>query len=307
MAPNPRSGRDGRHLARVLRTGTFAEALDAAITARGLTLDQLRFHLAERGVTISQTTLSYWRRNRSRPERGASLRALGELEALLGLPASSLVVLLGPPRPRGRWLNGCDRDYLWPSEAPVMTQLGAEPQGRFEILSTYDVVTVAADRSELRVRCRPVMRALRHLIDRCVIFYQAEDTDPDQEPPEVVATRFCSVDRVRYDPHSRLLVAELLLDRTLRAGEDTIIEYEFRFAPGRRRDYFHTRFHYGSREYVLQTEFLGAAPTRCDSYRRLTCDGPDLESRPVPIGSSNTALLVERDVPPGVCGMRWEW
>ncbi|MEV6521446.1 hypothetical protein AB0M43_05785 [Longispora sp. NPDC051575] len=302
MPPIPPTG---RHLARVLRTGTFAEALDAAITARGLTLDRLRYHLAERGVAVSQTTLSYWRRNRSRPERGASLRAVGELESLLGLPAASLVALLGPPRPRGRWLNGSDRDYLWPSGAPVMAQLDAEPRGRFDLVSTHEVLTVAADRSEHSVRCRPVLRSLRDRADRCLVFHQAED--PDQAPPDIVDTRSCAVGRTRYDPELRLLAVELLFDRTLAEGEDTVIEYEYRFAPGKPMDYFHTRLHSATREYVLQTRFLGDAPARCRSYRRSSLAGPDQDSRPLSIGTSNTAVLVERDVSPGLCGMRWEW
>lgn len=245
MAPTRAPGRDSRHLARVLRTGSFAEALDAAITARGLTLDRLCHHLADRGVHVSRTTLSYWRRNRSRPERQASLRAVRALEDLLGLPSSSLVALLGPPRPRGRWLNelpdSCDRAYLWPSAAPGMAQLDAEPEGRFEALSIHDLVTVAPDRSELRMRSRAVLRALRGPVDRCLAFYQAED--PAHAVPALVDLRFCARGRQRYDPDSKLFVAELLLDRTVAAGEDTVIEYELGFGPGVPMDYFHHRFH----------------------------------------------------------------
>ncbi|GIG56095.1 hypothetical protein Lfu02_04670 [Longispora fulva] len=309
MAPTRAPGRDSRHLARVLRTGSFAEALDAAITARGLTLDRLCHHLADRGVHVSRTTLSYWRRNRSRPERQASLRAVRALEDLLGLPSSSLVALLGPPRPRGRWLNelpdSCDRAYLWPSAAPGMAQLDAEPEGRFEALSIHDLVTVAPDRSELRMRSRAVLRALRGPVDRCLAFYQAED--PAHAVPALVDLRFCARGRQRYDPDSKLFVAELLLDRTVAAGEDTVIEYELGFGPGVPMDYFHHRFHRRVREYVLQVQFTGEVPGACHSYRKFAVDAPERGSRPVPIGASDTALLVESDVEPGVCGLRWRW
>ncbi|WP_412543899.1 hypothetical protein R8Z50_15825 [Longispora sp. K20-0274] len=300
---------DSQHLARVLRTGSFAEALDAAITARGLTLDRLCHHLSERGVHVSRAALSYWRNNRSRPERQSSLRAVRALEGLLGLPPSSLVALLGPPRPRGRWLNelpeACDRAYLWPSAAPGMAQLDAEPEGRFEALSIHDLVTVAPDRSEQRVRIRSVLRALRGPVDRCLAFFQAEE--PEHAVPALVDLRFCAPGRLRYDADDRLFVAELLLDRTLRAGEETVVEYELAFGPGVPMDYFHHRFHRRVREYVLQVHFTGEVPGTCHSYRKFAVDAPERDARPVPIGASATALLVATDVEPGVCGLRWEW
>ncbi|GAA1020847.1 hypothetical protein Aple_076620 [Acrocarpospora pleiomorpha] len=93
-----------RELAVLLRTGPFERALRAAIAARGLSLERLHVRLAERGAQVSLASLSNWQRGRSRPERSSSLVAVGELEVILGLPAHSLVTLLGPRRPRGRWL-----------------------------------------------------------------------------------------------------------------------------------------------------------------------------------------------------------
>jgi hypothetical protein len=97
--------RTQRDVTSLLRTGPFDEALRAAIMARGLSLERLHVRLAERGVRISLASLSNWQRGRSRPERSASLAAVRELEAILGLPPHSLVTLLGPRRPRGRWLG----------------------------------------------------------------------------------------------------------------------------------------------------------------------------------------------------------
>jgi hypothetical protein len=91
-------------LAVALRTGPFEHALRLAIRSRGLTLDRLRVRLLERGVRTSLASLSNWQRGRCRPERVPSMRAVRELEDILGLPGDSLVALLGPRRPRGRWL-----------------------------------------------------------------------------------------------------------------------------------------------------------------------------------------------------------
>lgn len=93
-------------LAVALRTGPFDHALRLAIRSRGLTLDRLRVRLLERGVRTSLASLSNWQRGRCRPERALSLRAVRELEDILGLSGDSLVALLGPRRPRGRWLTG---------------------------------------------------------------------------------------------------------------------------------------------------------------------------------------------------------
>ncbi|MGI5242040.1 hypothetical protein [Dactylosporangium sp. CA-139066] len=64
-------------LARVLRDGPFATAFAVAVERSGLTLDRLRDRLAERGVAVSRTTLSYWRSGRSRPERAGRDDDLG--------------------------------------------------------------------------------------------------------------------------------------------------------------------------------------------------------------------------------------
>jgi len=91
----------GRDLGQLLETGPFAEALRAAIRARGLGLERIRYRLRGKGATVSLATLSHWQSGRCRPERAESLRALKNLEEVLGVPEGALIRLLGPPRPRG--------------------------------------------------------------------------------------------------------------------------------------------------------------------------------------------------------------
>ncbi|MDT8911229.1 transcriptional regulator [Amycolatopsis sp. PS_44_ISF1] len=90
-----------RELGRLLEAGPFAEALRAAIRARGLGLERIRYRLRGRGVSLSLATLSHWQSGRCRPERPESLLALGYLEDILGVPPGALRRLLGPPRSRG--------------------------------------------------------------------------------------------------------------------------------------------------------------------------------------------------------------
>ena len=50
----------------------FADALTKAVDSSGLSLERIQHHLAARGMQVSLSTLSYWRRGRSRPERPES-------------------------------------------------------------------------------------------------------------------------------------------------------------------------------------------------------------------------------------------
>lgn len=86
----------------LLATGPFAPALRAAIRARGLGLERIRYRLRGRGVSISLATLSHWQSGRCRPERQESLRVLRHLEAVLELPPRSLTQLLDVPPVQAR-------------------------------------------------------------------------------------------------------------------------------------------------------------------------------------------------------------
>ena len=90
-------------LSRLLAAGPFDVALRAAIRARGLGLDRIRYRLRGKGTTVSLATLSHWQSGRCRPERPESLEALRNLEEILNVPDGSLSKLLGPPRARSRF------------------------------------------------------------------------------------------------------------------------------------------------------------------------------------------------------------
>ncbi|SEF36794.1 hypothetical protein SAMN05421837_111215 [Amycolatopsis pretoriensis] len=90
-------------LGHLLAAGPFDVALRAAIRARGLGLDRIRYRLRGRGTTVSLATLSHWQSGRCRPERPESLEALRNLEDILNVPDGSLSKLLGPPRGRTRF------------------------------------------------------------------------------------------------------------------------------------------------------------------------------------------------------------
>jgi hypothetical protein len=295
-----------RELRRLLRHGTFAQVLDHALNARGLSLERVQYHLAGQGVQVSRAALSYWRHGRSRPERAESLRAVRGLETVLDLPPESLVCLLGPPRPRGRLKNepdAIDRRRLWPAHGRLLAAMDAPPDNRIRILDAHEHVLVGRDRRLASLRTRLVLEAVADRVDRCVVFLWAESS-PAAVP---VDFKYCRLGRVRADDTAGATVCELVLDQRLAPGERTVVEYTSPFPPGDELTFFDHRFTRPIRQYVLQVEFTGEVPAGCVPFRQAGVHSPRHVSPPLWIGASHTAHLVVTDSGPGIVGLAWEW
>lgn len=297
-------------LAVALRDGPFARALALAIEASGLSLQRLQDRLAEVGVHLSTTTLSYWRTGRSRPERPDSLRGVQVLERVLGLPTTGLTGLLGPRRPRGRWVRPAPGVFRVEQLLPMSTvaarlasQLEMPSAPELDRLSVEDELWVGPDRTVRRMRVRQVLRANADRVSRSFLMHYG---DHAIHVPSVVATRHCRVGRVRFDEPSRFLGAELVLDRVLAQGDTTILEYEL---DARCADaHFERSFRSGGHQHIIEVHFdPNAVPTRCMSYRRAGPDAPYLDSREAWINHELTAHVARIDLEPSLYGMRWEW
>ncbi|GAB3924921.1 hypothetical protein GCM10029976_017420 [Kribbella albertanoniae] len=295
-----------------LRNGPFPAALHLAIEVSGLTLEEIRDWLGERGAHLSIATLSYWRRGRSRPERAASLLAVRLLEELLELPPNALMSLLGPRRIRGRWIGhvpgSVAPQLLFADSRPdtLMRTVGVPQQGRLRRVSVHVTVELGADRMVERIRMRELVRAAAHRVSQLGVLYFAEER-PDS-PPELTAVANARIGQVETDRVAGLVVAELILDRVLEVGEPALIEYEWRFAPGTLMLNYEHRFVEPIREYVLQTRFApGVVPAHCHRYDRRTVAAPEGNHTELWIGGADSALIAETDVPSGIVGMRWSW
>ncbi|MER8183345.1 hypothetical protein [Kitasatospora sp. NPDC094015] len=292
----------------------FAETLNAAIEASGLSLDRIRSALAKQGVRVSVTTLSYWRRGRSQPERATSLRAVLLLEQLLGLPADALTAQLGPPRPRGRWVTPACPDALrvedvWPGEqeiSEVFVELDAPPTGQLERLSIHDSYFVDAGRRGHLLRMRQVVRATVADVARLVVVHKADEGAVGC--PEITSVRHARLGRVRRRPENGLLVAELLLDRPLGLGDSTVFEYEVEI-PGTGPTTDYGRFFAAPvREYVLQVHFDPVSvPAHCERFDRDPGAEVDRHHQQLWIGASASAHVLSPDQQPGQVGIRWQW
>lgn len=297
-----------RELRQVLRTGPFEVALDAAIEASGLTLERLSSRLADGGVTVSRTAISYWRTGRSRPERAESLAALSRLEQVLGLPTASLVALLGGRRPRGRTSGRppgtLSRRSLWPSCGGLLAGLDATADGEVEFLSINDAISVDENTGERRQRSRLVLRAAVDRVDRYVVCHEVDD--PAYPAPELVGAAYARIGRVRGDTVSRALVAEFLFDRPLSRGEHTVIEYEVRLPDQQPLDHYYRRFARPAGLYTVMLRFTGPPPGRLRRYDRPGLRGPEKYVEDLWLGAAGTTSLVASPVRPGTIGVRWE-
>ncbi|GAA2261754.1 MULTISPECIES: hypothetical protein [Kitasatospora] len=299
---------------RPVASANFAEALHAAIESNGLSLDRIRTELGQRGVRISVTTLSYWRRGRSQPERATSMRAVHLLEELLGLPHTTLSNLLGPPRPRGRWVSPAATSSLrvedvWPGQdeiSGVFAELDAPPIGELERLSIHDAYYVDEHRRGYLLRLRQVVRATVGGVSRCLVVHKADEEATGC--PEITSVRHARLGRVRRRPESGLLVAELVLDRPLGLGDSTVIEYEVEIPPGAPTTIYARRFAVPVREYVLQVHFDPAAiPAHCERFDRAPGTEEDRARRQLWIGASASVHVLAPEQEPGQLGIRWEW
>ncbi|MBP3223133.1 MAG: hypothetical protein J6M18_04320 [Actinomycetaceae bacterium] len=76
----------------------FAQAFRDAVGESGMTLVEVIDALADRGVKLTQATLSYWQSGRSLPRRQSSIKAVSELEMVLGVLPGTLLAPLEKDR-----------------------------------------------------------------------------------------------------------------------------------------------------------------------------------------------------------------
>ncbi|MFD5828888.1 helix-turn-helix domain-containing protein [Lentzea sp. NPDC060358] len=279
-------------LADLLVTGPFADALRVAIQVRGLSLERLQHRLKVRGAPISVTALSYWQSGRRRPERPESMRALAHLEDVLGLPEAALSRLLGPPRPRGRSRR---------REESARTPWDGSG---LELTAQHDRVDVAPCGGVRGVRSRQVMRAKAGSVDRWILCHET-GTAQGTPQPALSAVRSCRVGRVARERTGGVLVAELVFDEPISAGESIAIEYELIYPHPTVEHTHFRRFSEPVHDYVLEIEFT-AEPASCEQFASgpagaELCGGV----RPAALDDRGRAHAAATDFGPGLYGMRW--
>ncbi|WP_329115658.1 hypothetical protein [Streptomyces sp. NBC_01465] len=300
-------------LAQMLHTGPFHLALRAAIAVRGLPLQRVQHRLASRGIKVGVTSLSYWQQGARRPQRPESLRAVRALEDVLELPGESLLRLLDADGARAEVERPAARSYrsLVESSGAVerlLAELELPKDGGLHTVGQHERVRIGAAR-ELRGRdAEHVVRAHRDGIDRYLAVHRG---DPGCDPARVVvrAGENCRTGRVRWDRESGVLVAELLFDARLRAGETYLFGYGFEDGTGGESGEYVRGFSFGGGQYVLQVRFdERALPVRCRRFAQASAGAARGARADLTLsGLHRTVHLVEQGVRPGILGIGWDW
>ncbi|MFE0426357.1 hypothetical protein [Streptomyces sp. NPDC058953] len=299
-------------LAQVLHTGPFHLALRAALSVRGLPLQRVQHHLAHRGIKVGVTSLSYWQQGARRPQRPESLRAVRALEELLDLPGDSLTRLLGGQasaeveRPPSRSYRSL-LDVSDTVEA-LLADLECPADGGLHTVGHHERVRIGAARELLGRDSQLVVRAHRDGVDRCLAIHHG---DPGCDPARirVGALENCRTGRVRWHRESAIVVAELLFDARLRAGETYFFGYGFEDGTGGPSAEYVRGFTYAGGQYVLQVRFdEGALPVRCRRFAQATTGAPRGGRNDLTLsGRHRSVHLAEQGVRPGILGIDWDW
>ncbi|NUL04515.1 hypothetical protein HRW07_15030 [Streptomyces lunaelactis] len=302
-------------LAQVLHTGPFHLALRAALAVRGLPLQRVQHHLAHRGITVGVTSLSYWQQGARRPQRPESLRAVRALEDVLELPGNSLIRLLdvGEGSAQRDVERPASRSYRSLVEASgaveqLLADLESPTDGGLHTVGHHERVRIGAGRELVGRDSQHVVRAHRDGIDRYLAIHHG---DPGCDPArvEVSALENCRTGRVRWHRETGVLVAELLFDARLRAGETYLFGYGFEDGTGGPSGEYVRGFSFAGGQYVLQVRFdEGALPVQCRRFAQATTGASRGARTNLTLsGRHRTAHMVEQGVRPGILGIDWDW
>jgi hypothetical protein len=273
----------------------------------------VQHHLSRRGVKVGVTSLSYWQQGARRPQRPESLRAVRALEEILQLPEESLIRLLACPDENPETQRPAARSYRSLVAASdvleqLLAELGSPPDGGLHTLAHHERVRIGARRELAARESHHIVRAHRDGVDRFVAVHHG---DPGCTPERmtVQALDNCRTGRVRSHHDTGVLVAELLFDTRLRAGDTFLFRYGFEDGTaGVSREYVRG-FGPAGGQYVLQVRFdENALPVRCHRFAQHSAAAPRSGRQDLALtGRHHSVHLVEPRVRSGIVGIGWDW
>ncbi|MGW5419091.1 hypothetical protein [Streptomyces sp. NPDC003943] len=307
-------GQSEADLVQLLHTGPFHLALRTALAVRGLPLQRVQHHLAHRGVKVGVTSLSYWQQGARRPQRPESMKAVRALEEVLQLPDNSLIRLLAEDSAaRADVERPATRPYRSLVEASgaverLLAELECPADGGLHTVGHQERVRIGAGRELLGRDSQQVVRAHRDGVDRYLAIHRG---DPGCEVSRVAvrATENCRTGRVRRHADTGVVVAELLFDTRLRAGDTYLFSYGFEDGTGGPSREYVRGFSFAGGQYVLQVRFDEAAlPVRCRRFAQASTGAPRGGRAELTLSGRHRAVhLVEQGVRPGILGIDWDW
>ncbi|MDQ1655598.1 MAG: hypothetical protein QOD41_681 [Cryptosporangiaceae bacterium] len=291
----------------------FHIALRSAIEARGLTLERLQDRLAQHGLTVSITSLSYWQHGRSQPERPESLRALAVLESVLGADPGSLAALLGPPRRRGprslRGPRGHRPDEVFGPGASLGHLFDEIPGSRRDdLVLTNEHIRMEFDANGCMGEStfRLLAEAQCDGADRYYAVYRG-DAGCDTAGLQIEALSDCRIGRVARDTDAGMLVAEVLFGAELAAGDSQLFEFAIRDGSVVTSDFGHA-FRHRIGQSLIQARFDAAAlPARVQSFTQDRLCDPRMYTGDLVLSPYRAVLLAPGPALPSCVGLTWTY
>lgn len=211
----------------------FSARLVDAMTARGMSLSELRERLAAHGNPMSVSALSYWRSGERKPEGAKSMSAVADIEVILGLDAGALSSLV-PRSSRG----GSAPPRHFPDGLEPLAEAIDEMAGTLLTDSLYagrEISTAIIAEVDDRglVKRQTVRTRLQAVTTPVTEFVWAEiPPEPSDVAPVFTAAAGCRLVQNLAQPHSDGFAGLFTLDRTVQPGQTTMIEFVMDFPEG---------------------------------------------------------------------------
>jgi hypothetical protein len=152
------------------------------------------------------------------------------------------------------------------------------------------------------------VRAHKDGVDRYVAIHHG---DPGCAPDRttVRALENCRTGRVRWHGGTGVLVAELLFDTRLRAGDTFLFRYAFEDGTAGASSEYVRGFGFAGGQYALQVHFTeNALPVRCHRFTQHSAAAPRSGRQELTLsGHHRSVHLVEPRVRSGIVGIGWDW
>jgi hypothetical protein len=288
----------------LLETGPFHAALRAAIRRRNLTLERLRCHLLRQGVSVAASSLSDWQHGHARPGPATSLRVIRALEQVLQVPGESLVRLLAM---RGSETEAGGLDEQDGPLGELLEQLPGAHELDLDVVTRQDKVLVDAERRATSVRIRQLVLARRDGADRQVLRFFG-DPGCDLGQVRLHSLENCRVGRVLRHSTAPVLVAELLFNEVLRAGDTWVIEYMIYDPTGERCEEYAHGVRRTEEHFLLEVRFDPAMlPVDCHSYVQTGLYESRLRMADLVLNNYTAVHLAVSGGTAGVVGIAWSW
>jgi len=211
----------------------FSARLTEAMSAKRMSLSELRARLAAHGNPMSISALSYWRSGSRKPEGAKSMSAVADIEAILGMEPGSLSAVIphssrGGSAPPRHFTDGIEPIAEVIDDMAVT--LLSDPLHAGREIATH----ITAEVDERGLVRRQVIRAQVQAVTTAItqMVWAEVPPLPSDVAPVFSSVAGCTLARTLDQPDSGGFAALFALDRTVPPGEMTMIEFQMDFPDG---------------------------------------------------------------------------